>query len=173
MIPKPERTPGNLSPHHSSRVSEVQAVESRHPFGDAVAERPLPDARHLMQGSGGGKAREGFVRRYARRQNQTKPNSRPAASVGVQEHGVRHAPEDALLFLQLRPEETGTVEVPVRTQGLRPHLALSTRSCPAANLEAAAHPLGRGEDLLVLGARDDLVQVLASGPSEAHWRPAW
>lgn len=65
MIPKAERTPVSLSRHHSSRVSEVQAVESRHPFGDAVAERPLPDARHLVQGSGGRNARKGLIHRYA------------------------------------------------------------------------------------------------------------
>lgn len=169
----PGRTPGSPSHHHSRRVWEVQAVEVRHPLGDAVAQRPLPDARHLMQGPAGGKARGGFTGRYARRRKPAKAHSRPAASVGVQEHGVRHAPQDTLLFLQLRPEETGSVEVPVGTQRLRPHLPMSPGSCTAADLEAAAHPLGGGEDLLVVGARDDLVQVLGGGPCEAPWRPVW
>lgn len=39
--------------YHSSRVFEVQAVEGGHPFANAVAQGPPPDARSLMKNSGG------------------------------------------------------------------------------------------------------------------------
>lgn len=84
---------------------------------------------------------------------------RPAVSVEVQERRVRDAPEGARLFLELRPEEMGTVVVAVRTGGLRP---------------PPRDPV-RGGHLLVLsrevGARDHLVQLVAAVPRRTRWGP--
>lgn len=102
------------------------------------------------------------------------PNLRPAVSVGVQQHSVRDVPQVALLFLQLCPEESRAVEVPVEVLGIKPHLSSSTVS-DAGERMAAVHEVRRGRDLVVLccawrvghaglGAGDYLVKLVAVVP---------
>lgn len=104
-------------------------------------------------------------------------NSRPSLSVCVQQHTVRDVLNMALLFLQLCPEESRAVQVPVLVL-IKPHStssAVSFKASDAGQWIAVVHETRRRWDLIVLwcarwvghvglGAGDDLIRFITVVP---------
>lgn len=104
-------------------------------------------------------------------------NSRPSLFVCVQQHTVRDVLNMALLFLQLCPEESRAVQVPVLVL-IKPHStssAVSFKASDAGQWIAVVHETRRRWDLIVLwcarwvghvglGAGDDLIRFITVVP---------
>lgn len=104
-------------------------------------------------------------------------NLRPSLSICVQQHTVRDVLNMALLFLQLCPEESRAVQVPVLVL-IKPHStspAVSFKASDAGQWIAVVHETRRRWDLIVLwcarwvghvglGAGDDLIRFITVVP---------
>lgn len=94
--------------------------------------------------------------------------------IGVEQNCVRGLAQVALFFLYLCPEERGIAKVPIRTQGVKPHVCFATVPVGGA-VKCILRQARRGGDLVVvscarrerpdgLGARDHLIKIIAGVP---------